>query len=185
MTTSKRPSGRFVLRVPPPLHEALTAAARARGISLNEHCVRSLARAQVEAGSGLTEAAARALEQLGSDLVAVAVFGSWARGEAGPSSDVDLLIVVAPDVEITRSLYLPWDDGDLTLDGHRVEPHYVRMRAPDEAITGLWAEIALDGAIVYDPDLTLSRELSRIRRAILGGDLVRRSAGGRSWWTAA
>jgi predicted nucleotidyltransferase len=185
MTAAKRPSGRFVLRLPPALHGALAASARARGLSLNEHCVRSLARAEVVAGTTLTEAAARALEQLGADVVAVAVFGSWARGEAGPSSDVDLLIVVAPDVEITRSLYRQWDDDDLTLDGHRVAPHYVRMRAPDEAISGLWAEIALDGAILYDPDLALSRELSRIRRAILGGDLVRRSAGGRSWWTVA
>lgn len=185
MTAAKRPSGRFVLRLPPALHAALTASARARGLSLNEHCVRSLARAEAAAGTGLTEAAARAIEQLGSDVVGVAVFGSWARGEAGPSSDVDMLIVVAPEVEITRSLYRRWDEGDLMLDGHRVEPHYVRMRAPDEAISGLWAEIALDGAILYDPDLSLSRELSRIRRVILGGGLVRRSAGGRSWWTAA
>jgi hypothetical protein len=135
--------------------------------------------------TALTETVARALEQLGPDVVAVAVFGSWARGEAGPASDVDVAIVVGDAVEITRSLYGPWDDIDLAIDGRRVEPHFVRMRAPGDDISGLWAEIALDGAIVYDPQLSLSRELSRIRRAILGGGLVRRSAGGRSWWTAA
>jgi predicted nucleotidyltransferase len=185
MMPDKRPSGRFVLRLPPALHAVLTAAARARGISLNEHCVRSLSRAEAVTNRGLTETVARSLEQLGPELVAVAVFGSWARGEAGPSSDVDVLVVVAPEVDVTRSLYGPWDDVDLAIDGHRVEPHFVRMRATDEPISGLWAEIALDGAIVYDPSLSLSRELSRIRRAILGGGLVRRSAGGRSWWTAA
>jgi hypothetical protein len=185
MEPPKRPSGRFVLRLPPALHAALAAAARARGLSLNEHCLRSLARAEAATGSGLTEAVARALEQLGSAVVAVAVFGSWARGEMSASSDVDVLIVVSPEVEITRSLYGPWDDGDLMIEGHLVAPHFVRMRGPGEPVSGLWAEIALDGAVVYDPDLSLSRELSRIRRAILGGGLVRRSAGGRSWWTAA
>jgi hypothetical protein len=178
-------SGRFVLRVSPPLHAALAETARARGLSLNEHCVRSLARAEAVAGSALSETVARALEQLGPAVVAVAAFGSWARGEAGPSSDVDVLIVVAREVEITRSLYAPWDSIDLTVDGRRVEPHFVQARAAGDPISGLWAEIALDGVTIYDPDLTLTRELSHIRRAILGGELVQRSAGGQSWWTAA
>jgi predicted nucleotidyltransferase len=185
MKNAKSPSGRFVLRIAPPLHAALAESARERGLSLNEHCARSLARAEAETGNAFTETVARALEQLGPAVVAVAVFGSWARGEAGPSSDVDVLIVVAPEVEITRSLYGPWDDVDLSVGGRRVEPHFVQMRGAGDPISGLWAEIALDGAIVYDPDLVLSGELSRIRRAILGGELVHRSAGGRSWWTAA
>jgi predicted nucleotidyltransferase len=184
MKSPRQPSGRFVLRIPPPLHAALAASARARGLSLNEHCVRSLARAEAMSGSDVLDTVAGALEQLGRAVVAAAVFGSWARGEAGPSSDVDVLIVVAPEVEITRSLYAPWDDVDLRVDGRRVEPHFVRMREADDPISGLWAEIALDGAIVYDPDLSLAGELSRIRRAILAGELVQRSAGGRSWWTA-
>lgn len=185
MGTQGRPSGRFVLRLPPALHAQLAESARVRGRSLNEHCVRSLARAEAVAVRALTDVVAKALEQLGPEVVGVAVFGSWARGEAGPSSDVDVVVVVAPDVEIARSLYTPWDGVDVTIDGHRVEPHFVRMRSADDAISGLWAEIALDGAIVYDPDLALSRELSRIRRGILEGGLVRRSAGGHVWWTAA
>ncbi|HEX2166977.1 MAG TPA: toxin-antitoxin system HicB family antitoxin, partial [Longimicrobiales bacterium] len=155
MTPSKRPSGRFVLRLPPPLHAALAASAAARGISLNEHCVRSLARAEAAALPGdITDAVARALEQLGADVEAVAIFGSWPRGEAGPSSDVDMLIVVAPGVDITRSLYAPWDHDDRRIDGHRLEPHFVRMRSAGDPVSGLWAEIALDGAVVYDPDLS-------------------------------
>jgi predicted nucleotidyltransferase len=185
MKNGKEPSGRFLLRIPPPLHAALAASARAQGLSLNEHCVRSLARAEAVTGNALADTVARALEQLGPAVVAVAVFGSWARGEAGRSSDVDVLIVVAPEVEVTRSLYAPWDGVDLRIDGRRVEPHFVRMREPGDPISGLWAELALDGAIVYDPDLSLSGEPSRIRRAIVGGELVQRSAGERSWWTTA
>jgi hypothetical protein len=184
MPSFRQPSGRFVLRVRPALHAQLAESARARELSLNEHCVRCLARAEAVDGGVFADVVAKALEQLGPDLVAVAVFGSWTRGEAGPRSDVDVLIAVAPDGAITRSLYSPWDDIDLAIDGHRVEPHFVRMRGPADPISGLWAEIALDGAIVYDPKLSLTRALARIRRAIIGGGLVRRSAGGHTWWTA-
>lgn len=33
-------------------------------------------------------------QRFGSDLVSVVLFGSWARGEARPESDIDVLIVV-------------------------------------------------------------------------------------------
>lgn len=179
------PSGRFVLRVPPPLHARLTESARTMGVSLNEHCVRSLAGTEADSRGALADVVAEALRQLGADLVAVAVFGSWARGEAGPSSDVDVLIAVRRSVEITRALYAPWDDAEAVIDRHPVEPHYVRMPSPDDPISGFWAEIAIEGAVVYDPDLLLARELTRIRRAIVEGTLVRRTGGGHAWWTAA
>jgi predicted nucleotidyltransferase len=184
MTSRDLPSGRFVLRLPPPLHAQLAASARANGISLNEYCARSLARAEVEVGE-FGAVVAEAISQLGPELVAVAVFGSYARGTFGADSDVDMLLVVSDSVRVDRSLYAPWDELELRIEGHRVEPHYVRMRAPGDALSGFWAEVALDGMPVYDPSLDLTRELVRIRRAILSGVLVRRSAGGRSWWTAA
>lgn len=179
------PSGRFVLRVPPSLHAQLTRSARKLGLSLNEHCARSLARAETLAESALNEAVAAAIEQLGPGLVGAAIFGSYARGEAGPASDVDLLFVVSDEVEVTRSLYDPWDVQEFTVNGHRVEPHFARMRTEEDRISGFWAEIAVEGVVVYDPELALARELIRIRHAILGGLMVRRTAGGNSWWSAA
>jgi hypothetical protein len=185
MSNRMEPSGRFVLRLPPALHAQLTHSARRLGRSLNEHCVRSLAGAEAVRAGPFEDVIAQAIEQLGPELVGVAIFGSYARGEAGPSSDVDLLIVVGGEVGVTRTLYEPWDAVDRIVDGHRVEPHFVQMRAPAHPIPGFWAEIAIDGVVLYDPDLALGRELIRIRRAILRGSLVRRSAGGHSWWTAA
>ncbi|CAN5787262.1 hypothetical protein BH23GEM9_BH23GEM9_36350 [soil metagenome] len=185
MSEPALPSGRFVLRLSPALHARLVQSARARGLSLNEHCVQSLARAEALDAGAFGAVIAQAIEQCGSALLGVAVFGSFARGEAGPGSDVDVLLVVNGEVEVTRALYAPWDEVDRVIDGHRVEPHFVQARTPSEPISGFWAEVALDAAVIHDPDLALARDLGRIRRAILGGTMVRRSAGGRSWWTAA
>lgn len=181
----KAPSGRFLLRLPVPLHDRLARSARAHGTSLNEHCVRVLAGAEAGSTGPLKEAVAKALTELGTAVVGIAVFGSYARGEAGPESDVDLLIVLSADVDITRRLYDPWDGDDLRVSGHRVEPHFVRMRSAEDGISGFWAEVALDGAVVYDPELTLSRELSRVRRALVDGELVRRTSAQRAWWWVA
>lgn len=185
MKTDDLPSGRFLLRIAPALHARLADSASANGVSLNEHCARSLARGEVTSPGRWDEAVARAVAQLGTRLVGVAVFGSFARGEAGPESDVDVLIATTADVAIERALYGPWDGADMLLAGRVVAPHYARLPSPADDVTGFWAEVALDGAVIHDPELTLSRTLARIRRAILTGDLVRRSGSGQSWWTAA
>jgi hypothetical protein len=183
--TREMPSGRFLLRIAPALHARLADAARACGLSLNEYCARSLARGEATSPGPWDGAVARVVAQLGPRLVGVAVFGSFSRGEAGPGSDVDLLVVTAAEVAIERALYGRWDAADLRVAGHVVAPHYARLPSAADPVTGFWAEVALDGAVIYDPELTLSRTLARIRRAILAGDPVRRTAGGRSWWTTA
>jgi len=45
--------------------------------------------------------AERAREILGPKLLELRLFGSEARGEAGPDSDLDVLVVVQPDTERT------------------------------------------------------------------------------------
>jgi hypothetical protein len=185
MSLDELPSGRFLLRLPRPLHARLAESARAQGVSLNEYCVRSLATAEAAAAGPFAAVVSEAIVQLGPALVGIVVFGSFARGEAGVDSDVDVLIVVSEAVAVDRSLYAPWDRLELRIAGHPVEPHYAQLRAPGEALSGFWAEVALDGMAVYDPTLELTRELGRIRRAILSGALVRRSAAGHSWWSAA
>ena len=179
-------SGRFVLRLPPSLHGALQAAARANGLSLNEYCVRRLA----TAGPGLAaddHAAAivtAAAALVGDALVAVVVYGSWARGEAVAGSDVDVLVVVEPRVALTRSLYRKWDAAPVTWHGRTVDPHFVHP--PGARIAGgVWGEVAVDGVVIFERDWRLSADLGRIRRDIAAGRLIRRFVHGQPYWTAA
>ncbi len=75
----------------------------------------------------------------------VRVFGSVARGEAGPSSDIDFLVELAPDRSLLDQVALLQDLEDLL--GRRVdvvEPEglhwYIRDRVLKEAVP-LWARV--------------------------------------------
>jgi len=183
---SRPMSGRFVLRLPPPLHGALQAAARASGLSLNEYCVRRLATAgpAVAVDEHAAALVARAATLAGDALVAVVAYGSWARGEATPASDVDALVVVEPRVALTRSLYRAWDEQPVVWQGRPVDPHFVHPPGP-KAAGGLWGEVAVDGIVLFERDWRLSAHLSRVRRAIAEGKLVRRLVHGQPYWTEA
>lgn len=183
-TRGAPPSGRFVLRLPVPLHAALQAASRAAGLSLNEYCVRRLATpgAALSIGPDAAAIVARAAELTREALVAVVVYGSWARGETTPGSDVDVLIVVEPRLALTRSLYRKWDEADVRWQGRVVDPHFVHLPA-GEFSGGVWGEVAVDGVVLFERDLRLSAQLVRIRREIAAGRLVRRLAHGQPYWT--
>lgn len=178
-------SGRFVLRLSPGMHAALRQAARAAGISLNDYCVRKLAlpSGNPAALTGAVAVVERAAELFGDDLLAVVAYGSWTRDEAGAGSDVDVLIVVDAAAPITRALYRRWDERPLTWDGHAVEPHLVRLRGREEGASGLWAEAAIDGIVLFERGLQVSRRLAEIRRDVLAGRLVRRTVHGQPYWS--
>jgi len=168
-----RPSGRFVLRIDPDLHAFLRDSAAAAGMSLNEYCSRSLA---------LPPADQRAFNLMGVNILGVVAFGSWARGEMMQGSDIDLLIVLRSEVQIDRPLYRAWDRSPLKWAGHSIEPHFVHLPAGGARITGLWAEVVLDGIVLFDRELALSRRLAEIRRRIASGELTRRWSGGHPYW---
>jgi predicted nucleotidyltransferase len=176
-------SGRFVLRLEPGHHAALRAAARAAGASLNEYCRRKLAAplgalASLGPAADLVEHAARLHC---SDLVGMVAFGSWARGEAGPGSDVDVLVVLDSRAALTRQLYRPWDEAPITWGGFAVEPHLVHLPTDDHVGT-IWAEAAIDGIVLFERDLAVSRALVSVRQAIVAGRLVRRTIHGQPYW---
>jgi predicted nucleotidyltransferase len=177
-------SGRFVLRIDPGLHAALRASAEAMGVSLNEYCTRKLAApvgnlAPWTLGS---DAVQYASSLLGESLVGVVAFGSWARADMHEDSDIDLLIVVDDDVKLERDLYHRWDESPILWQGHRVEPHFVHLPNLDRTTTGLWAEVAVDGIVLYIRDHRLSETLARVRRDIADGRIVRRMVHGQPYW---
>jgi len=188
MRDTRRPSpasGRFLLRLPPSLHATLRAAARAAGLSLNDYCVRKLAApaGNPTALAGASAVVERAAELFGEDLVAVIAFGSWARGEAMASSDVDVLVVVEARAPLTRALYRRWDERPLAWEGRPVEPHFVHLREVGASAGGLWAEAAIDGIVLFERGTRVSERLVAVRRDIVAGRLVRRTAHGQPYWS--
>lgn len=128
------------------------------------------------------QAVERAAEVVGGSLVGVVVYGSWARGEAMETSDVDVLVVVAPSTPITRGLYRKWDQEPVRWEGRRVEPHFVHLPVPGQGPTGTWAEVALDGIVLFDGDLRVSQRLVEFRKMILDGSMERREIHGQPYW---
>ena len=178
------PSGRFVLRTPPAVHGALRRAARQAGLSLNEYCVRRLAAPATERASDAPAVVAWASDEFGDAVCGVVVYGSWARGEKTSESDVDVLVVLDASVALTRDIYRKCDAASLSWDGHLVQIQIVGVPGADRvAGGGLWPEIALDGIVMFERDVELSRRLVAIRRAIADGRLVRRTAHGQPYWT--
>lgn len=183
--TTTTPSGRFVLRISPQLHATLRGAAKESGLSLNDYCARLLASGVGLAEASLGELSRRAIDQFGGALVGIVAFGSWARGEATEESDVDLLIVVDASVPLTRSLYRAWDDAPVRWQDRRVEVHIAHLPGLSKPRAGLWAEVASDGVVLFDPDHRLARRLNGVRKQIVEGALERREVHGQPYWVGA
>jgi len=179
---SKPPSGRFLLRMDPGLHAALRSAALAEGISLNQHCARRLAYSAGAGEGAATEAVTLAASLVGEALRGVVLFGSWARDELTEDSDVDLLIIVDDQVTIDRALYRRWDETPLSWKEHPVEPHFVHLPDAEARVSGLWAEVATDGVVLFERNLAVSRYLVSVRQRIVSGKMERHLAHGQSYW---
>ena len=182
-TTTSTKSGRFLLRMPPSLHTALDGAARAAGLSLNEYCVRRLASAG-ECHDDAAALLARASTVAGNGLHAIVLHGSWVRGEATEASDVDALVIVDEGVKLGRDLYRLWDAEPVTWQGRLVDPHFVHPPGSG-TFSGLWAEVAVDGQVLFDRYGWVRKHLMRVRREIAEGRLVRRVIHGQPYWTEA
>ena len=205
-------SGRFLLRVPPALHQALRRQARAKGTSLNRYCREALetavaagleleapATAATGASSGpgretvWRRAAAAIAREVGADLEAVVLFGSRARGHDGPGSDVDLLLAVGSAAPLGRERYAAWDQrlagaSEIRALGARVSPHFARLPAepPGQSEDGggaLWLEVALHGIVLWQRTAAPSLWIGDARERMATGVLRRRLAHGQPYWT--
>lgn len=195
---AKVPSGNFVLRVPPELHGRLRDLASRRGLSLNALCTEVLAAEVEEAANpsrgGDQQASAGPMARLidrcrtvfDRQLLGVVHFGSTARGEASPASDVDLLLVLAPDVPLRRRLYTRWssevDPLAVELFEREVSPHFCHLPDAPATAGGLWLEVSIDGSVVWERDGVVSQALRRILGHLAGGGATRRMQHGHPYW---
>jgi predicted nucleotidyltransferase len=177
----KAASGRFVLRLPQGIHEALRTEASRRGRSLNSICQEAL-ESYVTSGSGKADDSSMISDirqLLGDSLKGIVLFGSVARGEARQGSDVDLLIALDQDRVLSRSLYSAWDEQ--VRSGAR-SPHFVHVPVKAADAGSVWMEASVDGVVLYDRDGGVSRFLGSLRGLIASGGLKRRWAHGHPYW---
>lgn len=173
-----------MLRLPAELHQRLTREAAERGVSFNTYCVQRLGSGAAARPDDLLSAAvlARARDLFGERLAGAVLLGSWARGEAAATSDIDVLIVVDRIVELTRDVYRNWDREPLQLESRPVDVHIVHPPMLGAPPTALWCEAAVDGRILYDRDGVVGRHLVDVRRAMAEGRVVRATIHGQPYW---
>ena len=183
-------SGKFVLRIDPPLHSQLVGKAQNRGLSLNRLCVQliqlglagSSENRTQDLGAHYAEAVTLLRRRFGDDLVGVALFGSQVTGESHTGSDHDLLVVLRPAAELSRSLYQWWDDAIQPLRGEIWNPHFVRLPAAPEEVGGLWLEVASSHQIIWEVRTELTHFFSLIHSMIAKQGLRRYWSNGHSYW---
>jgi predicted nucleotidyltransferase len=176
-----------LLRLPADLHRTLVRAAADAGLSFNELCVRRLSAPSDAQGLSAVRSrvVTRAQSVFGDRLVGVLVLGSWARGEAAATSDIDVLIVIDATTALTRDLYRRWDLEPISFEGRAIDAHFAHPSLAGTLPTAVWCEAAVDGILWYDRDGTVSIRLGEVRRAIAEGRVVRAFAHGQPYWKGA
>jgi len=179
------------------LHARLRELAAKRGQSLNRLCAETFERAVFPAGgseSRLTAGPGTTLRLLseecvrvfGRDLLGIVFFGSVARGEAFPDSDLDVLLVMDRGTPIRRDLYTRWEEA-LSLFAERsfsrdVSPHFSHLPVSPRQAGSLWLEIAIDGIVLWEQEGQVSAALRDLRSHIAEGGVTRRIRHGHPYW---
>ena len=129
---------------------------------------------------------------LGRNLVSVVLFGSVARGEARPESDIDLLIVAEelPLGRFSRLRLLEDVDREFERELHRLHslglhPRPARLlRTRNEAarIVPMYLDFVEDARLLYDRDDFFRSVLVRLEASLKRLGAERRVAGLTRYW---
>jgi hypothetical protein len=190
----KSPSGKFVVRLPPQLHQQLKIESLRRGLSLNELCqerLSSLPQIRSQKTGPLPETVlTRVLDtakKLELPIQGILLFGSFARGEQDESSDVDLLLILSGEKKIERALYQDWDlaFGEHRFHGpHEINVHFVYLPEDPKNCGSLWLECALEGVLLFEVnEAKIQKKVLQIRNLIAQGHWRRKFAHGHPYWT--
>ncbi|MBE0479084.1 nucleotidyltransferase domain-containing protein, partial [Candidatus Aerophobetes bacterium] len=118
----------------------------------------------------------------GNDFVALALFGSLARGEVEEAGDIDLFCIIdnLPDSAYRKTKLL-----------HQIAVQCIKRRLSIIAKTrkefishfsSLYLDLGLDAIIIYDSDDFLAQKLQRIRQIIEEAGLKREQIGKDFYW---
>src|SRR5215213_10525952 len=135
--------------------------------------------------AALAESLRAALDKAGAAVQCAYLFGSTARGEAGPLSDVDVAVLL--DESVTRENYL--DITAALIEKLERSAPRIDLTVLNEAPPALRHRVLLDGTLLLerDPRQRIDFEVRSIREAldfqhfaeIFDRGLLERAAGGR------
>ena len=132
----------------------------------------------------LRECAGELERLLGDELLGLALFGSWARGEAREDSDVDVLVVLKSlkGVEARALVYKVVAERvkrAVTLVDARAD----ELFKEELELTPLLLNILVDGVVVYDRTGRLEELAAKARRLVEEMGLVKyRTPNGKYGW---
>lgn len=179
-------SGKFVLRIPPELHRIIYKKSEKLGVSLNSFCTAKLQDNISAVSPHLPNDVQILFQEWGEDLLGVLMFGSVARGDQTAKSDLDLLIVLNNNIQLSRKLYRIWDakfskmfNKNLQME---VNPHFVHIPSNTFEAGGLWYELSIDGILLWEKYYLVSKFLKEIRENILNGNIKRFMSHGHQYW---
>jgi len=129
---------------------------------------------------------------LGEKLVSVVLFGSVARGEAGPDSDIDLVVVceTLPAGRFARLALLDHSDRVFQVELDRLHARGVRTRMSvviktrEEAsrFVPLYLDLVEDARLLHDRDGFFASVLARLRASLDRNGAERRVLGRVRYW---
>jgi len=121
---------------------------------------------------------------LGNDLLGVVLYGSHARGEASPGSDVDLLVIAngLPERRYERAQWLARVEFESDYTGPQVSILGKTREEFERYFPSLYLDIGQDGIVLFDREEYAAGKLAQIREVIAEAGLVRTWFDGEMMW---